>query len=268
MDYSVRRSLAGALGIGLLFCCLGARGQPMRICVDEQSNEPLITSTGGGMLGRLIREAASEANVAISFHSAPVARCRERLRLGAADAFPTTPYTQSLLPLLAYPSTRNVPDERRAVIKARALVFRRIGSKAGWNGREFSGLTSSVLIPTSAALLIERLGALGVPFDDNGKTLEQNFLKLAAGRAEIAIGAEVGGLALLADPRFNRILEPVATPFSEEPYYLAVTKTYHAANSKDVEALWRAIERIRFSASYRRDLAKAMLDAEKRARGP
>lgn len=251
--------------IVMLTCSQGARGQSMRVCVDEKSHAPLITSAGGGMLGQLIRESSAQAGVAISFHSAPVARCRERLRLGDADAFPTTPYTPALTPLLVYPSHQNAPDPHRAVVVARALVFRRIGSSTNWNGRQFVGLNSSVLIPTGAALLSDRLKELGVVFDDNGKTLEQNFLKLAAGRAQLAIGAEHTGLALLADPRFGRVIESIPAPFTEEPYYLAVTKTYYEARAKNVELIWNSIERIRASARYRDAYAKAMAGAEQKA---
>ena len=130
-----------------------AFAQPLRVCVDVQSHLPFIDPRGGGISGELIQQAAREAGFVLSFYSRPTTRCREEIRAGIADAFPTTPFTPALIPFMAFPMDGDKADPARAVLVARAMVYRRRGSAASWNGTRFSGLTGQVLVPFGSVLL-------------------------------------------------------------------------------------------------------------------
>ncbi|MES2297850.1 MAG: hypothetical protein V4582_12465, partial [Pseudomonadota bacterium] len=145
----------------------------------------------------------------------------------------------------------------------RSVVFRRIGSGVDWDGSRFRQLNTAVLIPFGAVLLVDRLKAMEVAADDKGKTLEANLVKLLAGRGDVVIGAETSGFALLNDPQFKDKIEMLPTPFSEEPYYLGLSKQYHGANAELAERLWNAIGRIRKSPAYLREYEKAVRLAAK-----
>ena len=242
-----------------------AHAETIRICVDEQSHMPFIDPAGNGVTGQLILQAAREVGIDVLFHSAPTTRCREEIRAGLVDAFPTTPYTTALLPFIAYPMQEGKPDTARAVLLARAMVYRRKGSAVGWDGYAFSGLALPALIPFGSVLLSDRLQAMHVPFDDKGKTLNLIFGKLLARRGDVSIGAEYSGAAQMRDPRFAGRIEVLALPFSEEFYYLGVSRAYYAANAARVEQLWDALGRIRASPAYRAGYQKAMAQA---ARAP
>ncbi|NHZ80696.1 hypothetical protein F2P44_15650 [Massilia sp. CCM 8695] len=230
----------------------------LRLCVDERSHLPFITPEGKGTAGELIRMAAREAGVEVVFYGAPVTRCREEIRAGIADGFPTAPYTPALLPFMSFPMHGDGPDAARAVMVARAMVFRRKGSAVGWDGERFTGRTLPALVPFGAVLLVDRLQAMGVPLDDKGKTLDLIFAKLAAQRGDVAIGAEFSGMAHLAEPRFAAQLEMLPQPFSQEPYFLGVSSAYYRAHSARVERLWDAIGRIGKSADYQDYYRKAV----------
>lgn len=235
--------------------------QTMRICADEQSHMPFIDKEGNGVTGQLILQAAGEVGVKVVFYGAPTTRCREEIRAGLANGFPSAPYTAALLPFMVFPMQQGKPDAARGTLLARAMVFRRQGSAADWNGKAFSGLAMPVLMPFGAVLLSDRLQAMNVPFDDKGKTLALIFGKLLAGRGDVAIGSEYSGAALLTEPRFAGKIEALPLPFSEEFYYLGVSRAYYDANTAQVEQLWDAIGRIRASAVYRAHYQKAMAAA-------
>ena len=254
----------------LLHACLVAaasllapalHAETMRICADEQSHMPFIDKAGNGVTGQLILQAAAEVGVKVVFYGAPTTRCREEIRAGVANGFPSAPYTAALLPFMVFPMQQGKPDAARATLLARAMVFRRHGSAADWNGKAFSGLAMPVLMPFGAVLLSDRLQAMQVPYDDKGKTLGLIFGKLLAGRGDVAIGSEYSGAALLAEPRFAGKIEALPLPFSEEFYYLGVSRAYYDANTAQVEQLWDAIGRIRASPAYRAIYQKAMAAA-------
>ena len=238
--------------------CAHAGAVTLRLCTDEHSHLPFITPTGEGTSDLLIREAAREAGVDVEFRAAPITRCREEIRVGAADGFPTTPYTPSLLGFVAFPMNGEQIDPSRAVNTTRAMVFRRIGSAADWDGERFTRLTTSVLVPFGSVLLVDRLKNMNVPIDDSGKTLSANFTKMLAGRAELAVGSEYSGRALMAQPQFAGRIETLAAPITDEPYYLGVSKRYYDANPQAVQKIWEAIARIRHTPAYQARLRKAL----------
>jgi polar amino acid transport system substrate-binding protein len=233
----------------------------LRLCTDEHSHLPFITPTGDGISDILIREAANEAGVSVEFHSAPPTRCREEIRANLADGFPTSPYTSSLLTFMAFPMKDGEADSSRAVTSTRALVFRRIGSTANWDGAHFTQLSTAVLVPLGAALLLDRAKAIGVPIDNTGNTLDVNFAKMLAGRADLALGSEYSGQVLMTRPEFVGKIEVLPIPFSDESYFLGLSKRFRDTNPDAAEQIWDAIGRIRRTNAYQDQLRKALEEA-------
>ncbi len=247
--------------LALLMLPLVAHGSDLRLCTDDKSHMPFMTPQGGGLAGMLIQMAAKEVGVQVEFHAAPTTRCREEIRVGVAHGFPTAPYTPALEPFMAFPMKNGKPDAERAVMTARAVVFRLKASPAHWDGTQFSHVSKPVLIPFGAVLLVDRLKAMEVPADDKGKTLEANLIKLLAGRGEVAIGSETSGLALLATPQFQGKIEMLPIAFTEEPYYLGLNRQFYEANTEQMEALWTAVGRIRKTPAYLKQSEKAFAQA-------
>lgn len=240
-----------------------AQAATLRLCTDEKSHLPYLTPEGGGTAGLLIQMAAREVGVAVEFYAAPTTRCREEIRVGVADGFPTAPFTPTLEPFMAFPMNMGRPDPERSVVTARAMVFRRTASTTQWDGNRFYGLHKPVLVPFGAVLLVDRLKALDVPIDDKGKSLDGNLVKLLAGRGDAAVGSEMSGHVLLADPQFKDKIEMLPIAFTEEAYYLGVNKPYYEANTELMEKLWTSMGRIRKSPQYLKEFEKVIRQAAK-----
>lgn len=230
----------------------------LRLCTDEQSRLPYITPQGTGMADILVREAAKEVGITVEFRPAPLTRCREEIRVHAADGFPTTPYSPTVTDFMAFPMQGNAPDPSRAVNNIRAMVYRRVGTAATWDGTHFSHLNTPVLVASGSVLLLDRLTQMNVPLENTARSLEANFQKLLAGRAELAVGSEFSGSALMAQPPYAGKIEVLPAPFTDEPYYLSVSKRFRDANADVVEKLWNAMARIRKSPAYQQTLRKAL----------
>lgn len=245
------------------FCVLPVHAATLRLCLDERPMAPYVTPSGGGLAGQLIAEAAKEVGLTVKHYAAPITRCREEIRFNAADGFPTAPYTASLWHFIVYPMRGAQPDPARAVMSLRNRVYRRAGTAAGWDGARFTQLSTPVLVRFGSMLAVDKLAALGVPADDSGKTLEANFSKLLAGRADLAVAPELLGQALLDLPQFAGKIEALPAPFTDELYYLGLSRQFYDAHPQLSERLWDAIARIRRSPGHQKALRAALEDSAK-----
>ncbi|MES2264253.1 MAG: hypothetical protein V4724_37570 [Pseudomonadota bacterium] len=228
----------------------------LRLCVEETAHPPYITPDGYGDVGLLIRKAAKEAGIGLEFRAVPLLRCREEVRFNRADGYPLTPYTPSLTSFVAFPMNGNEADLSYAVATWRILVYRRAGTQVKWDGSRFTSLTTSVLVPTGSTVLVDRLTALGVAVEQSGKTLEMNFLKLLAGRADVVIDTESKGSALMTQTRFQQGVEVLPQPFAHVPVYLGLSRQFFEHNTRASERLWSAIARIRQTPAYQNEIRR------------
>ncbi|MES2950961.1 MAG: hypothetical protein V4858_20695 [Pseudomonadota bacterium] len=227
-----------------------ASAAKLRICSDILPHPPYLMPGGHGTTGLLIRMAAQDIGLDVEFYDAPIRRCQEDLRANEADAFPVTPYAPDVLPFLVFPMADGKVDRPRATTSVRTLVVRRIGSPANWDGKALTGLQKPVLVKYGTMMIGKKLAALQVAMDDTGKSPESNFRKLLAGRGDLAICPEVEGHALLRKPEFAGKLEALALPFTDDVYYLAITKQFDAKHPDVAEQLWNAITLIKRSPVY------------------
>lgn len=245
----------------MLACVAQAGAVTLRLCVDERPIPPYTSPDGGGLVIQLIREAAQENGIVVETYAAPLTRCREEIRINGADGYPSAPYTPALQSFMAFPMRGAEPDAARSIMSARSMVYRRPGSAAHWDGTRFTHLATPVLVRFGSVRMIDKLVAMGVPTDDSGKTLEANFTKLLAGRADLALGLEMTAQSLLAQPGMAGKIETLPLPFSDEVYFLGLSKAFYHAHPQLSERLWDAIARIRRSPAYQRSLRKALEDA-------
>ncbi len=254
-----------SLALALTFHCAQAQALTLRLCVNQVAQAPHTTPDGDGIADRLIKKAAAEIGLAIAYHTAPASRCREELRHDVADAYPTVPYTPSLVTFISFPMQEGGPDPARAVVTVRNLLFRRVGTQVDWDGKRFSHLSSNVLVLFGASLMQDRLRGMDVPFDASGKTARANFDKLLAGRGDLVAGLDAGA-GLLALPEYAGRIELLPVAFSNEAYYLGLSRHFVALHPDVAERLWDAIARIRrtpaFEAEARAVTQKSLLREE------
>ena len=234
----------------LLLAPWAAQAEKMRVCTDIHPHLPLLTPEGGGLAGKQLTQVARELGVELVFVAQPLSRCKVDIAAGTLDAFPLTPLSVALQAIVRYPEHQGQPDRSRASAQARLMVFRRTGAAAQWDGVKFRGLQRPVLIAATAFVVRDRILALGVPVDENGRSLANNFAKMLAGRGDAAIGWEDEGQLLLREARFAGKIEMQSEPLAPEAaYYLAVNPEYYRRNSAQMEKMWDALGRLRAAQS-------------------
>jgi len=246
------RRLSALLFTLALPCSIAAQAYAatLRLCTMESPVLPYITPEGQGTADLLIRMAAQELDITVIYQTAPLARCRELVRTGSADAFPAAPYIPTLAAEFRYPLQRGEIQTTHAVVSGRTMVFRRVGSSVDWDGTRFIRLNTPVLTPFGTVLPREKLQALNVPIDANGRTMQANFQKMLAGRADVSVALEAHGAQLLMQPQFAGKIEMLPAPFLDENYYLAISPAYYDSHAQLVEKLWDTISRLRYSSAY------------------
>ncbi len=222
----------------------------LRLCIEENPYPPLIYADREGAIPILVRMAAHEAGLRVTFHRAPYLRCLAEVRGGLADGYPSVAHGIEGDEAYVFPGQPGAPDPARATVSTRVLVYRRIGAKVGWDGNAFNALARPVLHERSGLLVAKRLRKLGVVADSRGKNTEANMAKLLAGRGDALVTFEVAAAPLLAEPRFAGKVEALPAPFFVENYYLGVRPDVYARYRDKVEAMWQAIARLRNSPEY------------------
>lgn len=230
---------------------VGADGvTELQLCIEENPFPPLIYADREGAIPILVRMAAREAGLRVSFHRAPYLRCLAEVRRGLADGYPSTLPGIEGADAFVFPGQPGAPDPARATVATRVMVYRRAGEAISWNGNAFSQLARPVLHDRSGLLVAKRLQALGVAADSSAKNAEANLAKLLAGRGDAVITFEAAAARLLAQPRFAGKVEALPQPFFVEDYYLGIAPAVYTKHRGRIEALWQAIARLRHSAEY------------------
>ncbi len=231
----------------LLFVLLAAPANSavLKICIDNQPHPPFVLPDRDGLLQTMARQAADVADYKIDFIAAPIARCREMVRTGDVDGFLAATYIKANLSSYVYPLKRGEIDNARAVVTASIAVYRKRGVNAGWDGKQFSKLHSKVLIPFGVFLLEERLSDLKVEFDNGARSNAANFDKLLAGRGELAVMNRNDGRQLLEDPRFAGKIEALPINFSEEAFFLVLSRAFYRKAPQQAETIWNEIGKLR-----------------------
>jgi len=79
--------------------CLGAKADPIAICIDNQSHPPYFYLDKDGTMQILLKMSAAKIGLELAFHPVPAKRCLEEVRTGVSDAtgaVAITPLSQSV----------------------------------------------------------------------------------------------------------------------------------------------------------------------------
>jgi polar amino acid transport system substrate-binding protein len=216
----------------------------LRVCTDVHPHPPFLMPDGSGSAGRLVAAGARAAGFDLEFYAVPLARCRAEAEINVVHGFPMTPYIPDVLPYARYPMRNGRPDPARATMRARIMLYQRVGGPVTWNGRQVGGLERPVLVPSGSLAMIDVLRKIGAPMDEQGRSLHANLSKLMAGRGDAAVGVWDEGVHLLTLPEFAGKIEMLPLPVFEQSYFLVVTKAYYAEHGPAVEAMWNTIGRL------------------------
>lgn len=244
-----------ALACGMLGLSASCVAASITVCIPTNPFPPLTFTDHDGQGQWLARKAAALHGDQVQFVVVPWVRCTEGVAAGAYDAAmpPSAIYAASM----AFPMSEGQIDPQKAVGAVSMVVLRRIGSKANWDGKAFSALSTPVLFNKGIASIREKLAKLGVPGDDGAQANESLLRKLLVGRGDLLIMNGQAAANELANGAMAGELELLPVPFLSFTLYLAFNREYQQAHAAQVNAIWSEIGRLRASPEFLR-LAPAL----------
>lgn len=239
----------------LLGCCLAAlsascQARNITVCIPSNPFPPLTFVDHEGQGQWLVRKAVERQGDTVQFVSVPWKRCTEGVVAGAYEA--AMPPSATFLPTMAFPMAGEEADVRKAVGTVTLSVLRRVGTKADWDGKNFSALSTPVMYNKNIVSVKDKLAKLGVPGDEGAHANESLLRKLMAGRSELLVMNAQAAADEIADPEFRGKLEILPAPFLAFTLYVAFNRDFQIANSRYVDAIWSEIGRLRSSAEWAR----------------
>jgi polar amino acid transport system substrate-binding protein len=221
-----------------------------RFCSIDIPFPPYARTDGTGYLQHLIIQAAANIHLKFERYIAPRRRCIEEVRNGTSDGMIAT-YLPERVESGAFPMRDAVVDESKALGTVSFVVYRRSGTRVDWDGQRFSDLRDGMVgVESGFVGVIDKLTRLGVRVDEGAKSLEQNLIKLVAGRVDAVVAMDLEADKLMMK-RFAGKIEPVARPFDATVLYLMVSKSFQARYPQFMESYWQAIKDYRDSPDYR-----------------
>ncbi len=231
----------------LVLLCFGvsqaAQAQPraVRVCYDETVVRPWVNQAGVAVL----KTTASLQHVELEQVAMPWQRCLREVGNGAVAGAMGASYSDERAAFAVFPSTPDgLLDQSRRMQANSYSLYRMKGTKTGWDGKQFSQLSSRVVVQRGYAVVAD-LTKMGVLVDQTAADGEAVLRMLMAGRFQLgALLTEVGD-ELLTKPEFRRQIEKIAPPLVVKSYYLIFGKRYYEANTRLAEELWNHLAVVR-----------------------
>ncbi|WP_077035558.1 ABC transporter substrate-binding protein [Pelomonas sp. KK5] len=206
----------------------------LKLCVSGQPTTP----EGIGVFHQRVLAAARPLDLDIEHYAAPRARCLQDTRTGKADALIGV-FSPDRQTWLAYPTRNGQLSPDLAVGNIQIRIYRRVGTKVDWDGRNLTGLDGQPLGLKFGSSYGTGLAGLGVPLDERAMTNEQLVAKLIRGRV---------GAVLLTDEAIQLVsalpsgqIESLPRPYGTMQLYLAVNRDFERTHSDLVQALWASL---------------------------
>jgi len=184
----------------------------LQLCVQDQPFCAYILPGGKGSFQRLTTQAVAQLPVQLSIAEVPWPRCLRRLQDGQLDGA-IGGWTAERTAFAGFPMKNGVIDPQRYVGAIRFAVYRRKGSMADWEGKQFR-------LPAGATVGVQRgfsfgetLKASGVPIDAHSTSASQLQDKLAHGRNDLVIAQKAYSDLALQDPKLAELIEPIWNAF-------------------------------------------------------
>lgn len=228
-----------------------AAAEDMQLCVEDQPASPYTYPTKDGTMQVLVKMAARQANIPVTFKVQAWKRCMDDVRSGALSGMLNAGFTPFHSEYAVFPMQGSKVNPANSLARMDVMAFKAKDSKAGWDGSKFSNVTKAVLIPAGFVTISDHLKSMNVPFDDNTKEPSRNFYKLIAGQGDILLGFDGEMQALVAGRKdIQDKVEMLPAKFMTADFYLAMSKVYYGKNKDQAEALWNAIGKVRKSKEY------------------
>lgn len=230
--------------------CIAGSGlaRTITVCIPSNPFPPLTFVDHEGQGQWLVRKAVERQGDTVRFEVVPWKRCTDGVAAGNYEA--AMPPSAAFVSSMAFPLAGAQVDPRKAVGDVSLVVLRRVGTKADWNGKTFTTLTTPVMFNKNIISVRDKLAKLGVQGDEGAHANESLLRKLLAGRGELLVMNGQAAAEEIDEPEYGGKLEILPIPFLSFTLFVAFNRNFYAANGAFVEAVWSEIARLRASAEW------------------
>lgn len=241
----------GVIALVFLLSGLTAQAQMVvKLCYEDATYFPWQIKDGHGLDNNLLEMASAKSGVKIEMLALPWKRCLSDIGYATQAGGFSASHNAERASYAAYPMADGKPDVSRRTRYDSYTLYRLKGSKANWDGKQFTNLTGPVGVQLGYSVAAD-LRKFGAEVDEAGAVAEQQLRKLVLGRVQMVALLTFEGDSLLESTEFSSKVERVAPPFIEKPYFLIFNKEYYARNKKSIDELWTAMAQVRDSAEFK-----------------
>lgn len=246
----------------LLFVLIGqvsdATARTVKVCVADEAYAPFSFPDREGPGQFLVRTAIERQGDIAEFSYMPWRRCLRGMSLLEFDAQIGPAPNESFFSYMAFPMKDGKPDAKKSLGSISFMVFRRAGSRAGWNGDGFENLAGTVFYGSGIVIVRDKLAKLGVPSDESAKTTLQLMRMQVAQHADVVLLRKHEAEILMQDVEFKGKIEMLPTPFVSFDGYLAVRRSLQEAEPTYVNKLWEDIGHMRAAPDWNKTAQKLL----------
>jgi len=240
-----------SLAILLIFSVFAHAADDFVLCVEDQAASPYTFPTKDGTMQILIKMAAKQANVPVSFKVQAWKKCISDVRDGNLSGLVNAGYTPFHAEYAAFPMASGHPNTMQALARMDVMAYKLKSSAITWDGQKFASQSKPVLMAAGFATISDRLKNLNISYDDTTKEPLKNFYKMIAGQGDVVLGFTDEMNALIgAHKDIQDKVEMLPQKFMTTDYYAPVGKKFYDTHKEQVEALWKAIAKVKISKEY------------------
>jgi polar amino acid transport system substrate-binding protein len=231
---------------------------PLRLCFENATILPRRTMDGKGLDFDMLQQVSQQVGVAFAYQALPWKRCLASLQANEVDGVFAASFSEERLAIGAYPGGKVADPSKRMHID-RFVLLRRKGSTVQWDGKQITNLNGAVGVQLGYSIAAQLRNASIAVDEHNQGPLPLARLLIMGRVAAIAVGGSDAAMLFL-QPEVAAQLEELPIPLVEKPYYLMLSHQLRATQPELAQRIWKAVETVRNSATYRRQERQALED--------
>ena len=203
-----------------------------------QTGEGLQLANPPGLAVDLIRQAAQELALDVSFERLPNKRVLLALQSGAIDGAFIFSHNAERQAFARFPEKNGQPDGSRRLARLSYYIYQLKSQPPRWDGQKFLALPGPVGANAGYSVVAD-LKKIGIEVEET-KNTEQNFQKLRLGRLAAVAAQDVMTDAFLQKTGASDIVK-LPQPFASKDYFLIFSQRFATQHPDLVEKLWDRI---------------------------
>jgi polar amino acid transport system substrate-binding protein len=227
------------------------------LCHEEEDSYPWLLKERQGLDILLLNMVAKKLNIKFEMRPLPWVRCLDELKNNHVDGAFKLSFSTERLDLGHYPMLGNKPNVDQRLHAESYSLYRLKGSLINWDGERLNNANGAIVGAQSGFSIIAQLKELGVQVDEQTRSAEIIFKKLAADRVNaVALHTQEGDMELGRKGVFSNKIERIVPPLIEKNYYLVLSNAFYVRNPQLAKQLWAALANVRESAEFKKIVAQ------------